>query len=88
MKTINQRNTDMEQVVLFCRVSTQVQDYDRQVSDLTQLAERHNWNISETFTEKVSGAKKNDERKELTALLAYVRAHNINNSSFGFRFNR
>ena len=78
----------MEQVVLFCRVSTQVQDYDRQVSDLTQLAERHNWNISETFTEKVSGAKKNDERKELTALLAYVRAHNINNSSFGFRFNR
>ena len=88
MKTINQKNTDMEQVVLFCRVSTQVQDYDRQVSDLTQLAERHNWNISETFTEKVSGAKKNDERKELTALLAYVRAHNINNSSFGFRFNR
>ena len=26
----------------------------------------------------MSGAKKNEERKELTALLAYVRAHNIN----------
>ena len=68
----------MEQVVLFCRVSTQIQDYERQVSDLTLLAERHNWSIAETFTEKVSGAKKNEERKELTALLAYVRAHNIN----------
>lgn len=65
----------MEQVVLFCRVSTQIQDYERQVSDLTLLAKRHNWNIAETFTEKVSGAKKNEERKELTALLAYVRAY-------------
>ena len=72
------KDTDMEQVVLFCRVSTQIQDYERQVSDLTLLAERHNWSIVETFTEKVSGAKKNEERKELTALLAYVRAHNIN----------
>ena len=72
------KDTDMEQVVLFCRVSTQIQDYERQVSDLTLLAERHNWSIAETFTEKVSGAKKNEERKELTALLAYVRVHNIN----------
>ena len=72
------KDTDMEQVVLFCRVSTQIQDYERQVSDLTLLTERHNWSIAETFTEKVSGAKKNEERKELTALLAYVRAHNIN----------
>lgn len=72
------KDTDMEQVVLFCRVSTQIQDYERQVSDLTLLAERHNWSIAETFTEKVSGAKKNEERKELTVLLAYVRAHNIN----------
>lgn len=72
-KTI--KYNDMEQVVLFCRVSTQIQDYERQVSDLTLLAKRHNWNIAETFTEKVSGAKKNEERKELTALLAYVRAY-------------
>lgn len=54
------------------------QNNERQVSDLTLLAERHNWSIAETFTEKVSGAKKNEERKELTALLAYVRVHNIN----------
>ena len=55
-----------------------IQDYDRQVKDLTQLAKTHNWKVQEIFTEKISGAKKNDERVELNNLLAYVRAHNIN----------
>ena len=41
----------MEKVVLYCRVSTQVQDYERQVSDLTQFAKKHQWEIAETFTE-------------------------------------
>lgn len=68
----------MEKVVLYCRVSTQVQDYERQVSDLTQFAKKHQWEIAETFTEKISGAKKNDERKELTSLLSYARVHHIN----------
>lgn len=68
----------MEKVVLYCRVSTQVQDYERQVSDLTQFAKKHQWEIAETFTEKISGAKKNDERKELTSLLSYARVHYTN----------
>ena len=68
----------MEKVVLYCRVSTQVQDYERQVSDLTQFAKKHQWEIAETFTEKISGAKKNDERKELTSLLTYACVHYIN----------
>ena len=68
----------MEKVVLYCRVSTQVQDYERQVSDLTQFAKKHQWEIAETFTEKISGAKKNDERKELASLLSYARVHYIN----------
>ena len=68
----------MEKVVLYCRVSTQVQDYERQVSDLTQFAKKHQWEIAETFTEKISGAKKNDERKELTSLLSYASVPYIN----------
>lgn len=68
----------MEKVVLYCRVSTQVQDYERQVSDLTQFAKKHQWEIAETFTEKISGAKKNNERKELASLLSYARVHYIN----------
>ena len=68
----------MEKVVLYCRVSTQVQDYERQVSDLTQFAKKHQWEIAETFTEKISGAKQNNERKELASLLSYARVHYIN----------
>ena len=68
----------MEKVVLYCRVSTQVQDYERQVSDLTQFAKKHQWEIAETFTEKISGAKKNNERKELASVLSYARVHYIN----------
>ena len=68
----------MEKVVLYCRVSTQVQDYERQVSDLTQFAKKHQWEIAETFTEKISGAKKNNERNELASLLSYARVHYIN----------
>ena len=68
----------MEKVVLYCRVSTQVQDYERQVSDLTQFAKKHQWEIAETFTEKISGAKKNNELKELASLLSYARVHYIN----------
>lgn len=68
----------MEKVVLYCRVSTQVQDYERQVSDLTQFSKKHQWEIAETFTEKISGAKKNNERKELASLLSYARVHYIN----------
>lgn len=68
----------MEKVVLYCRVSTQVQDYERQVSDLTRFAKKHQWEIVETFTEKISGAKKNNERKELASLLSYARVHYIN----------
>ena len=68
----------MEKVVLYCRVSTQVQDYERQVSDLTQFAKKHQWEIAETFTEKISGAKKNNERKELASLISYARVHYIN----------
>lgn len=68
----------MEKIVLYCRVSTQVQDYERQVSDLTQFAKKHQWEIAETFTEKISGAKKNNERKELASLLSYARVHYIN----------
>lgn len=75
---INKHKYRYGKVVLYCRVSTQVQDYERQVSDLTQFVKKHQWEIAETFAEKLSGAKKNDERKELTSLLSYARVHYIN----------
>ena len=64
-------------VVLFARVSTNIQDYDRQINELTRLAKRNGWDIAASFTEKVSGAKKNSERTELLRMVEYVEANNI-----------
>ena len=68
----------MKKVVIFARVSTSIQDYERQVNELTAVANSNNWNVAATFCEKISGAKKNTERMELTRMIDYVRANNIN----------
>lgn len=68
----------MKKVVIFARVSTSVQDYERQVNELTTLSQQNNWIVSATFCEKVSGAKKNTERIELSKMIDYVQTHNIN----------
>ena len=67
----------MKKVVLFARVSTNGQDYERQVNELTALAQHNNWIVAATFSEKISGAKKNAERKELSKMIDYVNANNI-----------
>jgi DNA invertase Pin-like site-specific DNA recombinase len=68
----------MERVCIFARVSTNIQDYDRQVNELTTLAQHNSWSVEAVFCEKVSGVKKNVERKELSHMIEYVQAHNIN----------
>lgn len=64
-------------VVIFARVSTNIQDYDRQINELTALADRNGWSVEETFAEKVSGAKLNTERIELVRMVEYVESHKI-----------
>ena len=65
-------------VVLLCRVSTNHQDYHRQINELTEFCEHQGWHIEKIFANKVSGAKKNEERPEIQEMITYVRAHNIN----------
>lgn len=69
----------MKRVVLFCRVSStnDRQNYDRQINDLTQLATTLNYQVEAVFAEKVSGAKKNMERKELLKMIEFVNSHQI-----------
>lgn len=67
----------MKNVVIFARVSTNIQDYERQVNELTQLATKYGWQIAATFAEKISGAKKNSERTELKKMVAYAEANHI-----------
>ena len=64
-------------VVLLCRVSTNHQDYNRQINELTDFCNKQEWNICKVFANKVSGAKTIEERTEIQEMIAYVRAHDI-----------
>lgn len=67
----------MMKIAIFARVSTNVQDYERQVNELTALAKGKGWNVEAVFCEKISGAKSNTERKELTRMIEYVQTNRI-----------
>ena len=64
-------------VVLLCRISTAGQDYSRQVDELSDFCSKMGWNVRRIFTAKVSGAKKIEERSELTEMLDYIRGNSI-----------
>ena len=64
--------------VIFARVSTNVQEYDRQVNELTVLAKLNGWSVEAVFAEKISGAKSNKERTELLNMVSYVEGNHIN----------
>lgn len=64
-------------VVLLCRVSTNSQDYDRQVQELTAHCHSAGWNIVRVFANKVSGAKKLEERTEIIELLEFVNNNKV-----------
>lgn len=64
-------------IVLLCRVSTAGQDYSRQVDELSDFCSKMGWNVRRIFTAKVSGAKKIEERSELTEMLDYIRENSI-----------
>ena len=68
----------MEQVAILARVSTQGQDYERQVVELTDYCQRMNWEVVKVFANKVSGATRNDDREEISALVEYVKEHRLN----------
>ena len=67
----------MCKIVIFCRVSTFVQDYERQINELTTLADRNGWTVRGVFAEKVSGARKNSSRPELNRMLEFICSEQI-----------
>ena len=68
----------MEKVVIYARVSTKVQEYDRQLNELRSYADRMGYEVVQEFSEKISGARKIEERAALTDLLVYVKKHEVN----------
>lgn len=59
-------------VCIYARVSTSSQDYERQLADLREYAEKMGYIVVKEFSEKISGAKKIAERDALTELLDFV----------------
>ena len=58
--------------VIYARVSTQGQDYDRQLHDLREYAFRQGYEVVREFSEKISGAKKVEEREAMKELLDFT----------------
>ncbi len=68
----------MTKVVIYARVSTQGQDYERQLAELREYARKMEYEVVTEFFEKVSGAKTVSERQALTELLSFVERNNVN----------
>lgn len=66
---------DKTRVVIYARVSTSTQDYDHQLKSLREYAKKNSFIVLKEFKEKISGAKRIDDRLALTELMEYVREH-------------
>ena len=67
----------MDKVVILARVSTDKQEYQRQVNELTDYCGRVGWSVEAVFSNKVSGTKRMEERPEIMDLIDYVKANDI-----------
>ncbi len=67
----------MDKVVILARVSTDRQEYQRQLFELREFCSKANWEVVREFANKVSGAKKNEDRDEIQALVEFVKTNDI-----------
>lgn len=68
---------DKTKAIIYARVSTSTQDYDRQLHDLREYAARMGYVVEKEFSEKISGAKKVEEREAMKELLDYTSNHHV-----------
>lgn len=64
-------------VCIYARVSTKFQDYDRQIDELRDHASRMGFEVVKEFSEKISGAKKVEERQALTEMLDFIKTNHV-----------
>ena len=67
----------MEKVVLLVRVSTDKQEYRRQINELKGFCEKMEWEIAEIFANKVSGAETIENRTEIVEMVEFVRKNKV-----------
>lgn len=68
---------DIMDVIIYARVSTRTQDYDRQLSELRSYATKMRYTVVREFSEVISGAKKVGEREAMTELLNYCGQNHV-----------
>ena len=59
----------MNKVCLFIRVSTNKQDCDRQLLELTEYCDKHNYNVTKKISSTITGTKTQKDRPDLQELL-------------------
>ncbi len=62
---------------IYVRVSNFNQDHTRQVQELTQYAKGKGYRVHAVIQEKISGIKKNEERKGITELIQLAKSGKI-----------
>ena len=67
----------MEKVVLLARVSTDKQEFHRQITELKTFCEKMDWEIAEIFANKVSGAETIENRTEIVEMVEFVRKNKV-----------
>jgi DNA invertase Pin-like site-specific DNA recombinase len=64
-------------VVIFSRVSTSGQDFQRQTTELSEYALKMGYSVLGVFEEKISGGKKNEDRPKLVEMIDYVKSNQV-----------
>ena len=67
----------MDKVVILGRVSTDKQDYQRQIVELQEYCDKVGWEVVNIFVNKVSGAKSIEERTELQEMIQFIRDNEV-----------
>lgn len=78
-KKFNKHKLKSMKAIIYARVSstTDRQNTERQIADLNKYAEYKGLEVVEVFEEKISGAKKNNERPIFMKAIEYARTNNV-----------
>ena len=60
------------EAIIYSRVSSLSQDYERQLINLKNVANEKEWHVKRTFQEKISGTIKSGSRTEFKSLMDYI----------------
>lgn len=67
----------MKKAIIYSRVSTDKQDFERQLNDLQQYADQNGYEVVRTFTDVVTGSRKAADRKAAKEMFEYIKTAKI-----------